>query len=54
MKNAADLIEKARRCRRLADGMTDSQTIQNLRQMADELERKAAEMTNDAPRPRLG
>ena len=43
MSEAADLMEQARRCRRLADGINDPRTIETLRKLADEYEQQAAE-----------
>lgn len=40
--DSASLREKAKKCRRLADQITDQQTIDTLRNMADEYEAKAA------------
>jgi PAS domain S-box-containing protein len=41
---AADLLAQARRCRRLANGVTDGQAAETLYRMADEYEVKAAEV----------
>jgi len=47
----AYLKEQAQRCRRLADGINDARTIATLRKMADDSERRAAEITNEIPPP---
>jgi hypothetical protein len=52
MSEAADLIEQAKRCRRLADGVNDPKTVETLRQMAEDYEKRAAEAeAKPAPRP---
>lgn len=43
MSEATDLIEQAKRCRRLADGINDPKTLETLRKLADEYEKRAAE-----------
>jgi len=43
-RQVAELRDEARRCRRLAAGVTDKATIRTLKQMADEYEAKAQEL----------
>jgi hypothetical protein len=51
MSDAADLLEQARRCRRLADGINDPKTLETLRKMAEDYEQRAAE-AEAKPAPR--
>jgi hypothetical protein len=45
-------MEEAKRCRRLADGINDQKTVETLRKMADDYEKRAAEAeSKPAPRP---
>jgi hypothetical protein len=44
MSEAAFLIEQAKRCRRLAEGINDERAVDTLHQMADEFERRAADL----------
>jgi hypothetical protein len=45
----AALREKAAKCRRLANGMSDDQAIAALRRLADAYEHRAAELEASAP-----
>jgi hypothetical protein len=47
MSDAVYLIEQAKRCRRLAKGVTDPRTITTLLEMAEGFERRAAEITGE-------
>ena len=47
-RQVAELHDEARRCRRLAAGMTDKATIRTLKLMADEYEAKARDLEADA------
>jgi len=49
-QESAALREKAAKCRRLANGMSDDQTIAALRRLADAYEQRAAEL-EAAPAP---
>jgi hypothetical protein len=52
MSEAAYLIEQAKRCRRLAEGINDPATVETLRGMADDYEQRAARAEGKpAPRP---
>ncbi|MEA3014828.1 MAG: hypothetical protein QOD42_3373 [Sphingomonadales bacterium] len=52
MSEAAYLSEQAKRCRRLADGINDPKTVETLRRLADDYEKRALEAANKpAPRP---
>jgi hypothetical protein len=54
MSEVGYLIQQAERCRRLADGITDRQVIERLLQLADDFERRAAEISapiNEIPPP---
>jgi hypothetical protein len=52
-EESAALREKAAKCRRLANGMSDDQTIAALRRLADAYEQRAAEL-EAAPVPSRG
>jgi hypothetical protein len=43
MSEAANLLEEAKRCRRLAEGINDPKTLETLRKLADDYEKRAAE-----------
>lgn len=51
MSEAADLREEAKRCRRLAEGINDAKTLETLRRMAEDYEKRAAEAEAE-PAPR--
>jgi hypothetical protein len=51
MSEAADLREEAKRCRRLAEGINDPKTLETLRKMADDYEKRATE-AEARPTPR--
>ena len=42
-ERGADLKEEAKRCRRLAEGINDPGTLETLRKLADDYEKRAAE-----------
>lgn len=52
MSEAADFLEQAKRCRRLADGINDPTAIETLRKMAEDYEKRAAEAEGNKPVPR--
>jgi hypothetical protein len=47
MSDAVYLIEQAKRCRRLAKGITDPHTVATLLEMAEGFERRAAELAGE-------
>jgi hypothetical protein len=49
MSEAAYLLAQAERCRRLAAGVDHQHTRETLREMADEYERRAADLVNPIP-----
>jgi hypothetical protein len=51
MTDATYLIDQAKRCRRLAAGINDPGTVATLLQMAEDFERRAAPIANEAQPP---
>ncbi|MBV9883907.1 MAG: hypothetical protein JO276_12945 [Sphingomonadaceae bacterium] len=51
MSEATYLLEQAERCRRLAANLNDQRAAAALLRLADDFARRAAELTDNAPRP---